>query len=367
MKLPTIQKIDKYITNQTQRLVSGVLHWAKTHSLPGFFKVPVYDVLVFIYHESRRSDLITRANSMAYSFFLSLFPTLILLFTLLPYFQKYIFSFLPGGENFLQVMENQIQDIMPGNAGASLFDFIQDITTNPRFGLLSFGFFLSIYFSSNGMIQLMKSFEKIDQETTFKARGWFASYGLAIALTFLLGLLLVVSIIMIILSNHIINYLANYIKLDAFSQYSLVTVKWLVILGLFYSSIAIIYRYGSAMKRKLPYFTTGTTLACILSILTSVAFSFYVDNFGAYNKFYGSIGAVIVIMIWIQLNALILLIGFELNASIAVNRDLKKRIPEENLANEILLEDQELIEEDTVLKEEIPEPPDQEKLEEPLS
>ena len=129
MKLPTLKHIDKYVTRHTQRLIRGVLHWAKTHSLPGFFKVPVYDVVVFIYHESRRSDLITRANSMAYSFFLSLFPTLILLFTLLPYFQKYIFSFLPGGENFLQVMEGQIQDIMPGNAGASLFDFIQDITT----------------------------------------------------------------------------------------------------------------------------------------------------------------------------------------------------------------------------------------------
>ena len=367
MKLPTLKHIDKYVTRHTQRLIRGVLHWAKTHSLPGFFKVPVYDVVVFIYHESRRSDLITRANSMAYSFFLSLFPTLILLFTLLPYFQKYIFSFLPGGENFLQVMEGQIQDIMPGNAGASLFDFIQDITTNPRFGLLSFGFFLSIYFSSNGMIQLMKSFEKIDQETTFKSRGWFASYGLAIALTFLLGLLLVVSIIMIILSNHIINLLANYIKLDAFSQYSLIAVKWLVILGLFYTSIAIIYRYGSAMKKKLPYFTTGTTLSCILSILTSVAFSFYVDNFGAYNKFYGSIGAVIVIMIWIQLNALILLIGFELNASIAVNRDLKKRIPQESLVNEEPIEEMDLSEEAATVKDQIQKASAQHQSEEPFS
>jgi len=265
-----------------------------------------------------------------------------LLFTLLPYFQEYIFSYLPEGENYYEVMKGQILELMPGAAGESLFEFILDITSNPRFGLLSFGFLLAIYFSSNGMIQLMKSFEKIDQATTFKTRGWFASYGLAILLTFLLGLLLVGSIILIILGNHIIGFLSDYIKLDAFTQYSLIAVKWMVILGLFYTSIAIIYRYGSAMKRKLPYFTTGTTLACILSILTSVIFSFYVDNFGAYNKFYGSIGAVIVIMIWIQLNALILLIGFELNASIAVNRDLKKRIPEESLVNDPVLEEEEL-------------------------
>lgn len=332
MKFPTYQKIEAYVTNH--RLVKGILHWAKTHSLPGFFQVPVYDVLVFIYNESRRSDLITRANSMAYSFFLSLFPTLILLFTLLPYFQTYIFSYIPDGDGYYEIMEEQIQELMPGNAGASLFDFIHDITTNPRFGLLSFGFILAIYFSSNGMLQLMKSFEKTDQVKTFKARSGIANRSLSILLTFLLGLLLVVSVILIILGNHVINFLSDYIQLDFFTKYSLYGIKWFVIGGLFYTSIAIIYRYGSAMYNKLPYFTTGTTLACILSILTSVAFSFYVDNFGAYNKFYGSIGAVIVIMIWIQLNAFILLLGFELNASIAVNRDLKKRIPEKNLLEE---------------------------------
>lgn len=326
MKFPTLKQLESYVTNHS--IVTGSLRWAKTHSLPGFFKVPVYDVLVFIYHESRRSDLIIRANSMAYSFFLSLFPTLILLFTLLPYFQKYIFSYLPEGDGYYAVMEEQIQQLMPGGAGDSLFDFIHDITTNPRFGLLSFGFILAMYFSSNGMITLMKSFEKLDQVKTFKTRGGIKSRGIAVLLTFLLGLLLVVSVILIILGNNIIDFLSGYIKLDFFAKYSLYTIKWLVIIGLFYTSIAIIYRYGSAMYRKFPYFTTGTTLACILSILTSVLFSFYVDNFGAYNKFYGSIGTVIVIMIWIQLNAFILLVGFELNASIAVNRDLKNRIVE---------------------------------------
>ena len=82
------------------------------------------------------------------------------------------------------------------------------------------------------------------------------------------------------------------------------------------------------MYRKFRFITPGATLAAILSILSSVVFSFFVDNFGSYNKLYGSIGTVIVIMVWIQLNAFILLIGFELNASIAVNRDLKKKVKE---------------------------------------
>ncbi len=345
MKLPTLSDIENYITHHP--VVEGTLHWAKTHSLPGFFKVPVYDVVVFIYNESRRSDLITRANSMAYSFFLSLFPTLILLFTLLPYFQTHILRYLPDGETFDQIVQEQIQELMPGDAGLSLFEFIQDITSNPRFGLLSFGFVLAIYFSSNGMLQLMKSFEKIDQVKTFRQRGALKSRIVSINLTFLLGLLLIVSVVLIILGTTIIEYIATYVDLDNFAKYSLYVVKWLVIIGLIYSSIAIIYRYGSAMYRRLPYFTTGTTLSCILSILSSLAFSFYVDNFGAYNKFYGSIGTVIVIMIWIQLNAFILLIGFELNASIAVNRDLKKRIQEEE---EEMIEHVQVIPSDIVLK-----------------
>ena len=347
MKSPTLKEIETYITNHP--LVVGTLRWTKTHSFPGFFKVPVYDVFVFIYHESRRSDLLTRANSMAYSFFLSLFPTLILLFTLLPYFQKYIFSYLPEGDGYYEVMEEQIQELMPGSAGDSLFDFIHDITSNPRFGLLSFGFILAIYFSSNGMITLMKSFEKIDQVETFKSRGGLKNRGMAILLTFLLGLLLIVSVILIILGNNVIDFLSDYIRLDFFAKYSLYAVKWFVILGLFYTSIALIYRYGSAMYRKFPFFTTGTSLACVLSVLSSVAFSFYVDNFGAYNKFYGSIGTVIVLMIWIQLNAFILLIGFELNASIAVNRDLKKQV---------VVKEEIKITEEQILEESIPiEPP----------
>ena len=205
------------------------------------------------------------------------------------------------------------------------------------------------------MITLMKSFEKIDQVKTFKSRGGIKSRGIAILLTFLLALLLVVSVILIILGNHAIDLLSEYIRLDFFAKYSLYAVKWFVIVGLFYTSIAIIYRYGSSMYRKFPYFTTGTTLACILSILTSVLFSFYVDNFGAYNKFYGSIGTVIVIMIWIQLNAFILLVGFELNASIAVNRDLKNRIVEvdfteiEEQITETKVTQTEIIENDTEL------------------
>jgi len=308
-------------------LVKKVVKWSKEHSLPGFCEVPIYDIVVFIYHEITSFDLGVRASAIAYSFFISLVPSLLTLFTLLPFLQKYILSYLPDGENFQSILQQEIQKIMPGEAGSQLFSFINDITATPRIGLLSFGFLLAIYFSSNGMVAMMRGFEK-NYELTFKKRTAFRKRMIAIGLTGLMGLLLVASIVLIILGNVLINWLAQYIGLDWFSTISLALLRWLGIIFLFYFGIFLIYRYGAATHRKFGMFSPGVTVATFLSILTSVAFSFYIDDFGkfsTYSKFYGSIATIIILMLWIQLNSLILLIGFELNAAIAVNRDLKEK------------------------------------------
>jgi membrane protein len=144
-----------------------------------------------------------------------------------------------------------------------------------------------------------------------------------------LGLLLAGSVVLIILGDLIINWVVGLLNLDITTETTIEAFRWLVILTLFYFSIALIYRFGAALRTRFKWITPGATLATLLSIITSVAFSFYVNSFGTYNKVYGSIGTIIVLMLWIQLNCLILQIGFELNASIAVNRDLKTEVKEE--------------------------------------
>ena len=304
------------------------MEWSKRSSLPGFFKVPIFDVLVFILNEIKRSALVTRANSMAFSFFLSLFPALIVLLTLLPFFTNSLLSVIPEGETLMTQLETQINIVMPGNAGDMLFGTIQDLTTRPRNGLLSIGFLLAVFFASNGMMGMMKSFEKAHVQT-FKKRTGLRKRMISIALTGLLGVLLITSAIFLILGNLIIYWLSDFIRLDWFGAVSVSLLRYLVIILLFYSIIAMIYRYAVPYQRRFSFFTPGATLATVLSILSSVAFSFYVENFNTYNKLYGSIGTIIVIMLWIQLNCFVLLVGFELNSSIAVNRDLKKLRPEE--------------------------------------
>jgi membrane protein len=303
------------------------LQWAKTKSLPGFFGVPIYDVAWFFYRELQKQDLFVRANAIAFSFFLSLFPTIIALFTLIPVFKVLFLDYLPGGNNFDVLLQSEIKKIMPGMAGDRLFFFVEDITSNPRIGLLSLGFLFAIYFGSNGMLSLMRSFDKTYPEA-FKKRGSWMKRWIAIWLTVMLTSFVVVSIVLIILGQSIIQSLSDWLNLSSVTWFFLGLLRWVVIISLYYVSITMTYRHGAALIRKFRFFTPGAALASLLSLLSSVGFSFYVDSFNNYNRFYGSIGAIVVLMLWIQMNSMWLLIGYELNASIAVNRSMRIRILE---------------------------------------
>ncbi|MCC6280673.1 MAG: YihY/virulence factor BrkB family protein [Saprospiraceae bacterium] len=292
-----------------------IVDWTKTHSLPGLSRIPIYNLLVFIDKETKEDAIVTRANSMAFSFFMAIFPAIIVLFTLLAYTPLY--------ENFDDVLSEAIHEIMPGSAGKLIFKTIEDIATITRSGLLSFGFFLAIWFASNGMLSMMRGLEK-DYSATFKRRTGFEKRLIAIQLTFLVAFVLVSSVVLVILGNIILNFVFQYIKADMLTRVTLFTFRWVVVLLLFYTTFSTIYRYGSSTRRMISFFNPGAMLATLLSVISSWGFSFYVDNFGNFNKVYGSIGTLIVLMIWIQLNCMILLIGFELNAGIAVLRDQRQ-------------------------------------------
>jgi len=230
--------------------------------------------------------------------------------------------------DFFGTLQASIKQIIPGSAGDMIFKTIKDIATIQRSGVLSFGFFLAIWFSSNGMMSMMSGLEK-DYPTTFKQRGDFRKRLISIQLTFLVALVLVASMLLIIMGNTILGFIFEYFRVDYLTEIGFSMLRWLAVFLLFYSTFSTIYRFGSSTWRPIPFFNSGATLAMLLSILTSWGFSFYVDNFGSYNKLYGSIGTLIVLMIWIQLNCMILLIGFELNAGIAVLRDRRQAIKEE--------------------------------------
>jgi membrane protein len=296
-------------------LVKKAIDWSKTNSLPGLKGIPIFNLVVFIDKETQKDALITRANSMAFSFIMAIFPAIIVLFTLLAYTPLY--------DEFDEVLNEYIADIMPGNAGQMVMATIKDIATIPRSGWLSFGFLLALWFASNGMLSMMRGLEK-EYPVTFKQRTPFQKRLIALQLTALIGLVLVGSVLLVVMGEPLLYFLFTYIQADYITRILLFSFRWVTVIVLFYAIFSTIYRYGSSVRKPIPFFSVGASVGTFLSISSSYFFSFYVDHFGSYNKLYGSIGTLIVLMVWMQLNCLILLIGFELNAGIAVLRDIRK-------------------------------------------
>lgn len=286
--------------------------WAAKTSFPGFMGVPISDVFRLIYNELQKDDITVRANSMAFSFLLALFPLLILIFSLIP--------FLPNQniQLYFEQIKGLMEQFLPEQSSSYLLQMLRDLLFNQRTGLLSFSALLALYFANNGIMYMMIGFEK-NYEDTFRSRNFISRRFQALGLTFLLGILFTGSFVLIFFSNNLVAQVVDWLNL---SEYSLLinSVKWSTIIVLIYATIALLFRFGTNSKKKFKLFSPGTTLATVLSIITSLAFSYYVNNFSNYNKIYGSLGALIILMLWLQINAFILLVGFELNASIIMNR-----------------------------------------------
>lgn len=320
-------------------ILKQILDWSKVYSLPGFSGVPIYNILVFIYKEMMRDNITTRANSVAFSLFLAVFPFIIFLFTLLPYlFEPDDFSLflanilpesasLPASNSYIDILQEYLSSVLPNNANQFLLGIIDGIVGIKREGLLSLGFFLAIFFASSGMLTIMHGFDK-SYEESFKTRNYFRKRMVAVSLTVLLSSLFIASFILLIIGNLILGYISERLGLTSSSIWMISLVKSLAALMLLYTGITIIYKYGPSLRKRIPFINPGSILATILSILTSFGFSYFINNFGRYNELYGSIGALIVIMLWLQFNAFVILIGYELIASIAVNRDLISYKPE---------------------------------------
>ena len=294
-------------------IVVNLLDICKKYSLPGFAGIPIFDIVKFIINESMKDDITTRANSVAFSFFISLFPALIFLFTLLP--------LLPVTADYFTILKESMTGILPEQAHAYLFSTIEDVVSIKRGGLQSVSFLFAIIFSSTGMVTLMHGFNK-SYERVFKKRSFVKNRLVAIFLTLLFVILFIISMLLIIFGRPLLDLGLNKTDLISHSAVVMQVIKWAIVTTFLYMGITIIYRYGSAMQKRIRWLNSGAILATSVSIIASVIFAFFINNFGRYNDIYGSIGALIVLLLWIQINAIIVLIGFELNASIAVNKSM---------------------------------------------
>jgi membrane protein len=295
------------------RFYQYFLDWLKVIILPGFRPLPVYTVAAFFFEEIKEDSLANKAASLAYSFLLALFPGIIFLFTLIPYIHI---------GNFQQQLLDLLSLILPHNVSIAFQSTIVDIVKHQNRGFLSFGFLSTIWFATNGVNKLMQAFNK--SSLLVEDRGYLKRRWVALKLTVLIALSLFVGIIILVISQTIINFIQDqFFTTSKFWIYPIILSRWLIVIILFFVMVSILYRYGPAHKRKWRFLSPGSILATFLAVLTSLVFTYYINHYAAaaYNKLYGSIGTLIVVMLWLYLNSLIILIGFELNASI----DLGKR------------------------------------------
>jgi membrane protein len=262
--------------------------------------------MVFFWKSIKDGDLSARASSTAFSFFMALFPAIIFLFTLIPYIPV---------QNFQNELFLLIRDMVPQNAFLAIEETVQDIIMRPRGDLLSLGFFMALVFSTNGIASMMSAFDA--SLHSFERRTWLGQRLIAILLLLILSFLLTIAITLIIGGQFLINYMVanGWLKIN-FTYYLLTYGKWLVIISLIFFACSFLYYLAPAKKTKWRFISAGSTLSTFLSIIALIGFTYYINHFGQYNKLYGSIGTLLVVMLLLHLISLILLVGFELNASI---------------------------------------------------
>jgi membrane protein len=294
------------------KLYSMFIDWTKVCVLPGFSPLPLYTVATFFFKEIGKDSLVNKASSLAYNFMLAIFPAIIFLFTLIP--------FIPKSIGFQEQLMKLIILVLPADAYGAFSTTLDEIVNKQNSGLLSFGFILSLFFATNGVHSLMMAFNK--SSLIIETRSWLKQRLMAVALTLVIAFSVIVCIVAMTIGEIALNYIDTELNIkDALTTFAIQLTRWALLGILYFVTISILYRYGPAHAKKWKFFSAGSWLATILAFLTIWGFSFYINNFSSYNKVYGSIGTLIVIMIWLYLNSLILLVGFELNASV----DLSKR------------------------------------------
>jgi membrane protein len=295
-------------------IVCVLVRIGKKIKIPGLEGMSLYDVLEMYFIGIIEGALTTRASGIAYSFFMAIFPFLLFIFTLIPYIPI---------DGFQEGLLSIITDVLPPKTYDLIGPVIEDIIKNQYSGLLSFGFIVSLFLMANGVNAIFGGFEY--SYHIKEVRNVFRAYFIAVLVSLIIVVFLIITVV-------IITFLELYIKERGGLQWLEDNLIWLqigrglIFLTMIFITVSMLYHYGVKEGKESRFFSPGAVLTTILSILTFYLFGIYVNEFAKYNELYGSIGTLLILMLFIWLNAIILLLGFELNASIATLRKRNKTI-----------------------------------------
>lgn len=276
--------------------------------LPGFEGLPLYDVAVFFMQQVKKVGLNDRAAAISFNLLMAIPAATIFLCTLIPY--------MPFSRQITTQLLLLTRDVTPNmNTFLLVKDFLEDFLETPRSGLLSIGFFLAVFYASNAMLGIMRTFNKSLLYT--RDRNFLLERWVAVRITTVLILLFLLTMGLILAQGTILTWALNKLEINTpVVRWLVKNLRWVFIIALVYYCIAIIYKYAPAIHERWQLSSPGTTLATILVVLTAAGFSLWLQRFDNFNKVYGSIGTILILMLLIFFSSLVLLIGYELNVSI---------------------------------------------------
>ncbi len=309
-----LTKIEKIFARN--KVATFILNRSRNWYLPGFEGVSMFEVIKAFYTHVKLQGLRERAAAISYNFIMALPPSFLFLFTLIPHL-----PFISIRSIKVQ-MHNLVYDIIPApQYNKEVIRFLDSFIDGSKIGLLSFSLLLSLFFASNAMMGLMRAFNR--KYFGFTDRKRINQRWIAIKLTFILFGLLLSYLLLLIMQGALLRLIVSN---DGWREVILYT-RWFFIVLLIYFTIAFIFKYAPPVQKRWKILSPGTVLATFLSILSSLGFAFFVNNFGRFNALYGSIGTIMVVMALIFINSLAILIGFELNVSIKAASARKQMQP----------------------------------------
>ena len=315
----------KDIINKIKKL-EWIVKLGKNVKVPGLMGMSVYEVLKLYILGIIKGALTSRAGGISFSFFMALFPFLLFILSLIPYVPIEGFQ-----EDFLFMIER----VLPPNTTDSFQGVISDIVNNKYGGLLSFGFIASVFLMANGVSAIFAGFEYSYHVVEMRniLRQYFISMLIAVVLSVILFIVVAVTVYFEIGIDDLKS--RGWLEDDV---YWIEKGRYFLLVVLIFFSVSVLYKFGAKEVKHKTFFTPGSILTTVLTLLMFKLFSIYVLKFALYNQLYGSIGTLLVLMLFVWLNAIILLLGFELNASI--NR-LRKNYLKQKKMEEIALKEKE--------------------------
>ncbi len=294
--------------------VTALQNFGKRIKIPGLEGMSLYDLLHMYVLGIVRGALTSRAGGISYSFFMAVFPFMLFMLTLIPYIPIEGFQ-----ENFM----NLIAEAFPPKTYDAVVPVFEDIAKNKYGGLLSFGFFVSIFLMTNGVNAVFGGFEYSYHVT--EVRGVVRAYIISLGTSLLMSFFLILTVAVTILFKFGLDFLILKGWLSEEFLW-LENVRYLFFIFMIFTTVSLLYYFGTKEGKQSSFFSAGAVLTTLLSFFTFYIFGVYVVKFAKYNELYGSIGTLLVLMLFIWLNSIILLLGFELNASMTKLKKEHKKI-----------------------------------------